>query len=253
MKNYNYLTLLLIIPIIFACKESSQNVDNQIIEDQTYAKTIQKLFVAYGAKNVSSAIDGNFLVLKCDGVPDHNSPYFTPNDSKYEKYNGTNKLYQQNPNNIVAQNFTFRIHLNPKEASSKSATPLGPIGISLNGVPFFNQYAGPNQPLTFEINSFDQHGGHPQQTGQYHYHLEPFYLTKNEGKEAFLGILMDGFPVYGPVENGKVVTNSDLDAYHGHNSKTSDFPNGIYHYHITDADPYLNGTGFFGVAGTLSR
>lgn len=253
MKTKYHTAILFIIPFIFSCKDSISNVDNPIIEDQTYSKTIQKLFADYGAKNVSSTLDGNYLVLKCDGVPDHKSPYFASNDAKFEKYNGNNNLYQQNPNKIANQNFTFRIPLNPKEASSKSATPLGPIGISLNGVPFFNQYAGPNQPLTFEINSFDQFGGHPQQTGQYHYHLEPFYLTKTKGKNAFLGVLLDGFPVYGPFENGKIVTNIDLDAYHGHNSKTTDFPNGIYHYHITDADPYLNGSGFFGVAGTLSR
>jgi hypothetical protein len=66
------------------------------------------------------------------------------------------------------------------------------IGVSLNGVPFFNQY-GTNQPLTNEINSFDQYLGHPQQTGQYHYHQEPAYLTTQNGKSAFLGFLLDGF------------------------------------------------------------
>lgn len=253
MKIKYCLILSFIITIVFGCKDNSSTVENPPTEDQTYTKSIQKLFADYGAKNVSSNIDGNFLVIKCDGVPDHKSPYFASNDANFEKYDGNNSLYQRNPNSIVAQNFTFRIPVNPKEASSKSATPLGPIGISINGIPFFNQYAGPNQPLTFEINSFDQHGGHPQQTGQYHYHLEPFYLTKNKGKEAFLGVLLDGYPVYGPVENGKIVTNPDLDAYHGHHSKTVDFPNGIYHYHITEADPYLNGNGFFGIAGTLSR
>jgi hypothetical protein len=238
---------------IIACKENSTVVNSITTEDLNYANQIQKLFANYGAKNVSTSIEGNFLVVKSDAVPDHKSPYFASNDAKFEKYNGNNAQYQQNPNSLVAQTLTFRIPLNPKEATSKSATPLGPIGVSLNGIPFFNQYAGPNQPLTFEINSIDQYGGHPQQTGQYHYHLEPFYLTKTKGKDAFLGILLDGFPVYGPLENGKIIMNADLDAFHGHNSKTADFPNGIYHYHITDADPYLNGSGFFGIAGTISR
>jgi len=62
--------------------------------------------------------------------------------------------------------------LNPSEASTKQATSLGPIGVSVNGVVFYNQYAGPNnQALTNEINSFDQFLGHPQQSGQYHYHV----------------------------------------------------------------------------------
>ena len=104
-----------------------------------------------------------------------------------------------------------------------------------------------------EINSFDQYNGHPQQSGQYHYHIEPTYLTSTKGKSALLGFLLDGFPVYGPEEEGKIITNDDLDAFHGHFGKTEDFPNGIYHYHITAEDPYINGNGFYGTAGTISN
>jgi hypothetical protein len=120
---------------------------------------------------------------------------------------------------------------------------------------FYNQYAGPNnQALTNEINSFDQFLGHPQNSGQYHYHVEPTYLTGLQGSDAFLGLLADGFPVYGPVENGQTITNSDLDAYHGHTSATVDFPNGIYHYHVTpNEDPYINGNGFYGTPGNITQ
>jgi hypothetical protein len=34
--------------------------------------------------------------------------------------------------------------------------------MAIDGVPFFNQYAGPNQPLTNEMQSFDQGWGHPE-------------------------------------------------------------------------------------------
>jgi YHYH protein len=255
MKNVLWAMLSVLCFSEFSCKKevSSQPVMNTDAEAANYGKNVMKAFQDYGAKNVTANVEGNFLIVKTDGVPDHKSPYFSPNDAKYEKYNGSNPRYQQNPNLIVSQTLTFRFPLIPKEASAKSATPLGPIGIALNGVPFFNQYAGSNQPLSFEIDSFDQFGGHPQQTGQYHYHLEPYYLTKNKGKDVFLGILLDGFPVYGPIENGKAITNADLDAYHGHFTKNTDFPNGIYHYHITDADPYLNGSGFYGTPGTVTR
>jgi hypothetical protein len=37
-----------------------------------------------------------------------------------------------------------------------------------------------------------------------------------KGKDALLGFLLDGFPVYGTIENGVTVTNSNLDVYHGH-------------------------------------
>jgi hypothetical protein len=64
---------------------------------------------------------------------------------------------------------------------------------------------------------------------------------------------LDGFPVYGPTENGKLLTSADLDAYHGHTTVTADFPNGIYHYHFTADYPYLNGNGFYGTSGTVSQ
>ena len=129
---------------------------------------------------------------------------------------------------------------------------MGPIGISRNGVVFFNQYAAGGSPLAGEINSFDQWLGHPAMT-TYHYHVEPSYLTQEFGDDAFLGLLSDGFPVYGPVENGETITNDDLDAYHGHTSVTPDFPDGIYHYHITSQDPYLNGNGYYGTPGNITR
>lgn len=148
---------------------------------------------------------------------------------------------------------TFRLPKNPMEDGQHQATPMGPIGVSLNGVPFYNQYAAGGAPLTGEINSFDHYNGHPQNTGQYHYHIEPLHLTASYGKDALIGFLNDGFPVYGPEENGRVVTNDDLDDYHGHFGPTAEYPEGIYHYHITGEDPYLNGAGFYGVPGTVTR
>ena len=68
-----------------------------------------------------------------------------------------------------------------------------------------------------------------------------------------LGFLLDGFPVYGPQENGAAVAESSLDAYHGHKHATADYPAGIYHYHVTNTDPYINGAGFFGTPGTISQ
>ena len=208
----------------------------------------------YGATD--KYVDGNFIVIKTTSLPDHKSPYYqgtTWASTKYEAYNGSNGSFMLNPNRIAQVNLTFRIPLNPSVASTHAATPGGPIGVSLNGVPFFNQYAAMNAPLTNEINTFDQYNGHPQQQGQYHYHIEPVYLTATKGSAALLGFLLDGFPVYGPMENAAPVTNAMLDVYHGHTSVTADYPNGIYHYHITSADPYLNGSGFYGTAGTVTQ
>jgi len=209
----------------------------------------------YGAVSITS--DGTWITIKSNGLPDHKSVYYPISNSLYENFSGTTfggNAFSKNPNSISGQLLTFKIPANPQVAANHAATPLGPIGISLNGVPFFNQYAGPNQPLTNEVVSFDKYWGHPQQTGQYHYHVEPLYLTTIKvTKSALLGFLLDGFPVYGPEENGSAVTNAMLDAYHGHSHATADFPNGIYHYHITNNDPYINGSGFYGTAGTITQ
>jgi hypothetical protein len=209
----------------------------------------------YGATSITN--DGTYITIKCNGLPDHKSIYYATNNALYENFSGatfSGVTFVKNPNAIASQNFTFKIPINPAVASNHSATPLGAIGVSLNGVPFYNQYAGPNQPLTNEITSFDQYWGHPQQFGGYHYHVEPKYLTTVKAtKSSLMGFLLDGFPVYGPEENGAVVTNAMLDAYHGHTGVTADYPNGIYHYHITSTDPYINGSGYYGTPGTVTQ
>ena len=235
-----------------ACKKSSDNSGSGSGGTATVPAIYSKI---YGATSITS--DGTYITIKSNGTPDHKSAYYPVSNPLYENFSGTTfggYTFNKNPNTIASQNLTFKIPVNPQVASSHSATPLGPIGISLNGVPFFNQYAGPNQPLTNEVTSFDQYWGHPQMTGQYHYHVEPLYLTTVKAtKSSLLGFLLDGFPVYGPEENGTTVTNAMLDAYHGHTSATADYPNGIYHYHITGTDPYINGSGFYGTPGTVSQ
>ena len=254
MKQYlAYSLFVVIVTLGSSCKKSSttsgtNNGGNTAVVPEVYSKI-------YGATSITS--DGTFLTIKVAGTPDHKSVYYPSGNALYENFSGTTfkgTTFSKNPNSIVTQNFTFKIPVNPQEASNKQATPLGPIGVSINGVPFFNQYAGPNQPLSGEIVSFDQSWGHPAPGGVYHYHVEPLYLTTVKvGKSGLLGFLLDGFPVYGPIENGNLVSNANLDAYHGHKHTTTEFPNGIYHYHITDADPYINGNGFFGTPGTVSR
>jgi len=238
-----------LLALILSCSKSSTDTGSG------GTTTVPAVFSKFNS-TVTTSVEGNFVVLKSNGLPEHKSPYYmgtTWAATLYEAYNGTNPSFALNPNRIASQNLTFKIPINPALNAIHEATPLGPIGISINGVPIFNQYAGPAQPLTNEINSFDQYNGHPQQTGQYHYHVEPLYTTALKGKEALIGFLLDGFPLYGPKENGVTLTSANLDAYHGHTSVTADYPNGIYHYHITADAPYINGSGFYGSKGTVTQ
>ncbi len=246
----------ILIGLAFGCHK-----DETVVDTTTTTKTSSEVPEVYkkiyGASSITS--DGTFVTIKTTGVPDHTSPYYATSKALYKAFSGTTPLgfeFKKNPNIIATQNFTFKIPLKPVVATNHAATPLGPIGVALNGVALFNQYAGPNnQALTTEIYSFDNYNGHPTATSQYHYHLEPLYLTTvKTTKSGLLGFLLDGFPVYGPSEeNGKALVSSDLDVYHGHTHATVDFPAGIYHYHFTADAPYLNGNGYYGTSGTVTR
>ena len=240
---------------LFACSKSSNKTTTPEIPSTVTATVPEVYKKIYGATSITS--DGTYIYIKSKGVPDHTSPYYATTNSLYENFSGTTfagATFSKNPNSISEKTYTFKIPLDPKVAASHQATPLGPIGVSLNGVPFFNQYAGPSQPLTNEIVSFDKYWGHPAPGNMYHYHVEPLFLTTvKASKSALLGYLLDGFPVYGPEEFGVAVVESKLDIYHGHTNPTTEYPNGIYHYHVTNKDPYINGSGYYGTPGTISQ
>lgn len=215
-------------------------------------------------------------IIKTNNVPDHKSPFFGVGNAKYEAYNGDNPNFSTKINlmgmisdpTLLSRATTFTIPRYPVVASTHASTTGGAIGIARNGVEFFNQYNGVGALLDeLEINNADQYLGHPTPTAagaQYHYHYEPKYLTKTFGNSAFMGFLLDGFPVYGPYENGKKITTADLDAYNGHVGPTEDYPNDkIYHYHVISAEssvtssllkaaPWINGGKYYGTKGTVN-
>lgn len=198
------------------------------------------------ASAVTVSYDGTTVTLRSNTTPDHKSPYWGAGNALYEAPHAGMAV---NPNLIVSQTLTLRVPGSPALASSASDTPMGPIGMAVNGVPLFNQYAAGRVPLTSEIQSFDRYDGHPQNTGQYHYHLEPFWLTTSNGASSLIGVLLDGFPVYGPKETTGAAPTG-LDSCNGHTHATTEVPAGIYHYHVTSVTPYISGC-YKGSAGSV--
>ena len=199
------------------------------------------------ASNVGLRIDGNVIVVSTTDVPDHTSPYFGSGNAKYESPQAG---MAPNPSLISAQTYVLRIPIAPAVAASASDTPMDAIGVALNGVVFFNQYAAGRTALGPELVSMDRFNGHPAPRNNYHYHLEPVWLTQ-ASKAALIGFLLDGFPVYGPQHPGAVVP-AGLDGCNGHVSATAEFPAGVYHYHITATAPYISGC-FKGTPGTVTN
>ena len=192
-------------------------------------------------------LSGSTVIVSTTDIPNHKSPYFGVGNANYVAPTAGISL---NPNKIAAQNYVLRIPASPTASASPTDTPLDAIGVALNGVVFFNQYAAGRTPLTTEIVSFDQFNGHPAQQNNYHYHFEPLYLTATS-KAALIGFILDGYPIYGPQETSGLAPTG-LDSCNGHTHATAEYPNGIYHYHVVSSPPYLVGC-FHGNPGTVSN
>ncbi len=143
-----------------------------------------------------------------------------------------------NPGIPAANNRSFTLPLTPTEAATPSCVSLGAIGVTLNGVVFYNAVdARGNDALAHEI--VDVYGGHPARE-DYHYHFVPERLGEApsaDGHSGLVGYIRDGFGIYGYEGVGGVeLSNVDLDDCHGH----AHAPIG-YHYHATIEYPYTIG------------
>lgn len=214
---------------------------------------ISVLASKFYSDDVDFVIGDQTITITTKDLPDHTSVYYPTNNPLYENYTqNDDSEFVKNPGEIGEQNIVFTIPRFPAEATNHVSQGLGPMGVAVNSVVFFNQQAAPGDDIFNEIKTFDQYEGHPAQD-MYHYHIEPIWLTENLGADAFLGLLADGFPVYGPMENGAELMTADLDDYHGHFHSTAEFPDGIYHYHVTDDFPWINGDAYYGTKGTVTQ
>lgn len=160
-----------------------------------------------------------------DGQPDYKSFYFATTSACYETYSGG----VRNPNSIAAQQYMLDFPVSP----NTTATPMrgAVVGLALNGVPIFGNFAAPGDDIYQEAMTFDRCGAHPQMTGQYHYHSEPYALSYDDSN--FIGVMRDGYPIYGRRDpDGSRPT---LDTYGGHTGTTVDSPaTAVYHYHVNE-------------------
>lgn len=177
--------------------------------------------------NVKVRVTDDLLIVESNGLPTHRTAKF-PN--------------RYNPNRIQRQQYRFEIPRYPKIARQITKLPMGPIGLAVNGIPFYNPYtregndavAGPFREV------FDSCCGHPDPLGRYHYHKYPVcvkspFRDPENGHSPVIGLAFDGFTVYGPNDAGGRPPE-DLDECNGH----TDDKRG-YHYHVTDSFPYILG------------
>jgi hypothetical protein len=142
-----------------------------------------------------------------------------------------------------SQTLTFTLPLQPKPAADAGCVPMGVIGVAVNGVPIFNALdAAGRDAVAHEVQ--DRCHGHPQGRGIYHYHGPSDCGPGATENNALVGYALDGFGIYsGHDDNGREITNADLDECHGRTSPV--MWNGqrvsIYHYVMTREYPYTVG------------
>ncbi|MEM8954290.1 MAG: YHYH protein [Verrucomicrobiota bacterium] len=147
----------------------------------------------------------------------------------------------------LPQDFTgenrWKITLHPEPAaeavSGRESLFKGAIAVAANGVPIFNPIKQDGRTDTNLAGELDEYGGHAGRGDDYHYHLPPTFMNEEFGDALPIGYAMDGYALYGFNEpDGERA--EDLDELNGH--QHGDLG---YHYHATEAYPYLNG-GFRG-------
>ncbi len=157
------------------------------------------------APMVSITIEGEYRVIRANGLPAHETGTFPNKD---------------NPNALRPQNHEYKIPLKP----TRGAEPImarPEFGIAINGVVFDvgtgefwtaeqSRTFGGGSPWNYEALGggvplgLDRNNAHVQPTGKYHYHGLPTGLIESlageQGVERMmlLGWAFDGFPIYGP-------------------------------------------------------
>lgn len=224
--------------------------------------TLAGVEAAQWSDNVTITVGADTFRFVSDGIPSHELPdeflvptlgSFTPPVTEAEVAIVPTSIA------VVESPVDVEIPLVPEWSDTPTDTSLGTIGVIISGAQLFNDYEDQNREFVAIDDNFSIDGvffadacnGHPLAlqadgtgSGDYHYHGVPYCITDDVDADGahstILGFLLDGYPVYGPQdEAGTIITSADLDECSGHVGATPEFPDGIYHYHLTeDRSPY---------------
>jgi YHYH protein len=244
--NLSATALVSVLSLTLSCANAADTVS-----------TVNGIKAAKWGDNIAITIgDGSFRYVS-KGLPNHampdqfvvpkgnNQPPFSKDDDSQFEIVNTKDFVQETPIDVT-------ITTNPIYTEKPTDTSLGMIGVIISGARLFNDYENPQRTVVAKDDQrqigtakfLDDCNAHPLQNGHgYHYHGVPECI-RNAGAPGqhspIVGVLLDGFPVYGKKgPQGKEMTNEDLDECSGHKGPTPEFPEGIYHYHLTaDRAPY---------------
>jgi hypothetical protein len=194
------------------------------------------------------------LRYRSDGLPNHEllPEYAVPNPGVVVP-DETNSHVETAEQAIKPQNYDFPITTRPRIADERTKIKTGPVGLMITGAMTYNPFEGDGKTVAAasnftltnaqgeEVPFVDPCFGHPapRPLSAYHYHALSKCVTeqvdKRKGPSHIQGIAFDGFPIYGNRDiDGKKVDLKELDRCNGISSPTPEFPEGIYHYVLTD-------------------
>lgn len=172
---------------------------------------------------VSLAKTAQSIQAQSDGQPDYKSFYFPTTNPCYQNESGS----LHNPNEIASKSYNLQFPTSPNMTSTQMMGAV--VGMALNGVPIFGNFAAPGDDIFQEAMTFDSCGAHPQMSGAYHYHGEPYAISNDDAN--FIGVMRDGYPIYGRRDSDG--SSPTLDSAGGHSGITADSPTAaVYHYHL---------------------
>lgn len=194
------------------------------------------------------------LVMQSKNLPNHPVAVFPDRQ----------RFLDGNPNVIKEQRNTWYLPLDPQPnpqrgaamtMQNKTGLPMGPIGVAMNGVVFFNPFDHiEEEDAVWRI---DRCCGHPGPRSNYHYHKYPVcvntpWADDGTAHSPLIGFAFDGFPVYGPYEAAGILAKDSkdnaLNEYNLHTDETRG-----PHYHVTPGKfPHIIG-GYWGAAEPKNR
>ncbi|MEO9802442.1 MAG: YHYH protein [Reichenbachiella sp.] len=241
MKKLSFLlSMTLGLAVMYSCSDDDAT-DTDDSGSGDVVATPTTAFDEFNTGAVTVSFSGDEITITSTALPNHTSPYWTANDDLYIQPIVAEEE-SISPGNITEANYTLTVSASPEVATTTTETGLGAIGISVTGVPIYNQSEGPTDVTEGTASGFDWAGGHSGPTG-YHYHIEardagetsPLTIDDDE----LLGIMSDGFLIYGRKCNSTGTYPTDGDASNGHYSTTQHSTEEFYHYHIVN-DLYIN-------------
>jgi hypothetical protein len=151
--------------------------------------------------------------------------------------------YDRNPNTIKGYTLDVVLPSAPKVANTATCVG-GTIGVSVLGAPIYSAFdAAGRDAVAHEVQ--DACDGHPERTGQYHFHSLSDCWSDTDGfDDGLFGYALDGFGIYVERDaDGQLLASDDLDECHGRTSEITWHGEQVemYHYVATADFPYLVG------------